>query len=769
MRPLKLRLENFASYRGAVELDFAPLELFAIEGPTGAGKSSLLDAIIFALYNKVPRTGGQGGREMISLGADRMSVRFDFRAGLDTYRVTRVARRKGAGVAQLEQLGRNGEARPLGDGVQPVNQHIEHLVGLSEDAFTQAVVLPQGEFQRFLKSAPRERRDILTRILRLRIYERMRQFASERESRLSALIQQQQLFLSANFDNATPEALAEINTQAVALGAEIVSLTGRLGQAEIQRDALRAARAKTRELEQRRARLRQLDAEEPKIRSAEERLEAARHATVVLPFIAAAQASETRAARAEQDLRATASAHARAQKQQQEAKKRLQQSAKEAELVPQFVGRIALLDQVIGRMRPRLGLAEKLAEARTGQADTARQLQEARSAQQKAKVELAAARRILVEAEATLTAAPFDAAVSDVVDATREDAIRVANLRIDAEKRAAEMDEHAGSLKAKEVACERADIEVAKANEEWSRASRKLQEVDHKRVEANHQEAAAVLRRGLRINEPCPVCAKAVAEHPPPLATPALDALRREFQRVQKIEAMARSRLDEARTAVARADEAVTTARSSLDQATGRSRAAAAGLARACADLEDRIRDVITVSTEPAIEEQVQDAWRHATAARRRHESVRRSRDDAERTVQTRDRAVQGRAVMLTQLSERLGQQDQTIAGLVRQIAEIDDDVRKVTDAPDPLAEREDLDRLRATLAKTLEECQKADGQAKTEFAAAAARLETSEEARKNATKDAKQSREAALKAALEAGFRDEAAAAEAQLSRIYA
>ena len=105
MRPLKLRLENFASYRGAVELDFAPLELFAIEGPTGAGKSSLLDAIIFALYNKVPRTGGQGGREMISLGADRMSVRFDFRAGLDTYRVTRVARRKGAGVAQLEQLG----------------------------------------------------------------------------------------------------------------------------------------------------------------------------------------------------------------------------------------------------------------------------------------------------------------------------------------------------------------------------------------------------------------------------------------------------------------------------------------------------------------------------------------------------------------------------------------------------------------------------------------------------------------------------------------
>ncbi|MBO0739098.1 MAG: SMC family ATPase, partial [Alphaproteobacteria bacterium] len=93
MRPLKLRLENFASFRGkAVELDFTPLELFAIAGPTGAGKSSLLDGIIFALYGRVPRIGGRGAAEMISLGADRMSITFDFRVGADTYRVTRVAR-----------------------------------------------------------------------------------------------------------------------------------------------------------------------------------------------------------------------------------------------------------------------------------------------------------------------------------------------------------------------------------------------------------------------------------------------------------------------------------------------------------------------------------------------------------------------------------------------------------------------------------------------------------------------------------------------------
>ena len=105
MRPLKLRLENFASYRGqAAELDFSSLELFAISGPTGAGKSTLLDAIIFALYGSLPRLGRRA-TEIISLGADRMSIVFDFRIDAQRYRVTRLARRKGAGQAQLEQLG----------------------------------------------------------------------------------------------------------------------------------------------------------------------------------------------------------------------------------------------------------------------------------------------------------------------------------------------------------------------------------------------------------------------------------------------------------------------------------------------------------------------------------------------------------------------------------------------------------------------------------------------------------------------------------------
>src|SRR5690606_34659065 len=99
-------------------IDFEKLQLFAIYGPTGSGKSSLLDAMIFALYGCVPRMGKQGLAELVSLGRDRMSVTFDFAVNGQRYRVYRQARRKGAAkIAQLEQIEDRG-ARPLADKVR---------------------------------------------------------------------------------------------------------------------------------------------------------------------------------------------------------------------------------------------------------------------------------------------------------------------------------------------------------------------------------------------------------------------------------------------------------------------------------------------------------------------------------------------------------------------------------------------------------------------------------------------------------------------------
>ena len=68
MRPLRLQVEGFASFKECQQLDLSSLDLFANTGPMGAGKSSLLDAMLFALYGIIPRVGAQNHDELISHG-----------------------------------------------------------------------------------------------------------------------------------------------------------------------------------------------------------------------------------------------------------------------------------------------------------------------------------------------------------------------------------------------------------------------------------------------------------------------------------------------------------------------------------------------------------------------------------------------------------------------------------------------------------------------------------------------------------------------------
>ena len=79
MRPLRLEIEGFTSFRERVAIDFKGLDLFAITGPTGAGKSSIIDAMMFALYGQVPRVSREY-RQLVSHGAERLTrCSLDFR------------------------------------------------------------------------------------------------------------------------------------------------------------------------------------------------------------------------------------------------------------------------------------------------------------------------------------------------------------------------------------------------------------------------------------------------------------------------------------------------------------------------------------------------------------------------------------------------------------------------------------------------------------------------------------------------------------------
>jgi exonuclease SbcC len=180
MRPLKLSLEGFTSFRDKLDLDFSGLDLFAITGPTGVGKSSLIDAIVFALYGQVPRVGDDY-KQLISHGAERLSVMLEFGVGRERYRIVRTARPDRPSQQRLERT-THETAEPLADRVKEIRTEVDRILGLDYDGFTRSVVLPQGQFDAFLKGEPKERRKILVALLSLGVYERMQQLANQRST-----------------------------------------------------------------------------------------------------------------------------------------------------------------------------------------------------------------------------------------------------------------------------------------------------------------------------------------------------------------------------------------------------------------------------------------------------------------------------------------------------------------------------------------------------------------------------------------------------------
>lgn len=187
MRPLLLHAKGLRSYRGELELDFSDAGLFAIIGDTGAGKSSILEAMTYALYSAT--TWDQRGvGSLISDGANTMSVSLDFSVDGQVYRVTRATSRTAypPSVHKLECLSDRDLLRR--DGESAVTAEIERLVGLRYRGFLSAVILPQGRFDTLLRASPADRTSILKSILRLDELEAVREHARTLIDRLTPAV-----------------------------------------------------------------------------------------------------------------------------------------------------------------------------------------------------------------------------------------------------------------------------------------------------------------------------------------------------------------------------------------------------------------------------------------------------------------------------------------------------------------------------------------------------------------------------------------------------
>ena len=163
MRPLTLKMDGVRSYRNSATLDFSDLSLLAIVGDTGAGKSSILEAITYALYSSATWTGQPG--ELIADGVRTMRVALTFESDGKRWQVTRSMSRDGYPAPVHNLVCEDGGL--VVNGRSEVNAFIERLVGLDSKAFLQSVILPQGRFAELLKATPTERGKILQNIFRV--------------------------------------------------------------------------------------------------------------------------------------------------------------------------------------------------------------------------------------------------------------------------------------------------------------------------------------------------------------------------------------------------------------------------------------------------------------------------------------------------------------------------------------------------------------------------------------------------------------------------
>lgn len=247
MRPQRLLMEGFLAYRHRTEVDFTDADLFVLSGPTGSGKSSVIDGMTFALYGAIPRLDDRRSvSPVISAQADRARVSFRFSVGDETYTAVRLVQRRGSGATTTEaRLLRGEDEEVLAGSADDVTAEVTRLLGLSYDHFTKAVVLPQGAFADFLTDRPKDRQALLRALLELGLYEQVMQLANLRARTSEAKAESIREGLG-KLDVPTPEQLGEANERLAAMVEAADHLPARVEELErLKRKAAEAGAAGT--------------------------------------------------------------------------------------------------------------------------------------------------------------------------------------------------------------------------------------------------------------------------------------------------------------------------------------------------------------------------------------------------------------------------------------------------------------------------------------------------------------------------------------------
>ncbi|WP_276953589.1 AAA family ATPase [Allomeiothermus silvanus] len=293
MRPLRLRVEGFGAYLEPQEILFDEVELFAITGPTGSGKSTLLDAITYALYKETPRIGAKGLSELKHPGAAHTRVELEFSVAEQVWRVVRVLGKENQ--HRLEYLQEGGwKVHPSSEKAKTLDAQIAHLVGMDYGTFTRAILLPQGQFDLFLRGAAKDRRETLIKLYGLERLKAMRERVGEhlREAREKLKLLEGEMLALEEAEEGRLEALRE---EIEKLRREESSLEAQVTQAERDLKRCEELAQKFEEWERMQRTLKRLEVEATDLAQFKLRLERAQAAERVLPQVEAFEAAQREA------------------------------------------------------------------------------------------------------------------------------------------------------------------------------------------------------------------------------------------------------------------------------------------------------------------------------------------------------------------------------------------------------------------------------------------------------------------------------------------
>ena len=465
MRPQQLTFFGVRSYAGPVgPLDFTGKSSVAIVGDTGAGKSTILEAITLALYGNSTWTGG-GHRELMAEGSAQMTVDFTFIHDSQRWRVRRVFH---ASTTPSTHLLENLDTGEQTDGARLVNRKIEAVLGLDYDSFKSAVLLPQGKFDQLLTALGPERTRVLKSIFGVQALEIMRERAGQHHDQLTELTHQAELVRGRLLDD--PAAAAAAAATAAGRAEDQAALLHRaLG--DLRHWHQRAAAARDRHAELSAAGATLGDHEQKDVPGELARI------TGVASEIAGLEAR-------------VASTRLGLEEQQQDAGRQVSQAAREGLTPETIAAAAAILD----------GMPSRLEELDTGQEDLARDEHDIAVLAQEIE-EATSQLRDLRELARTLTA-DHDTALEQYRQALGrlQDTTGTA-LRAAAKAGQTQWDEDQALMHANDL-----QQKLSRLHDDKNRTAEQLQAAEEQLAEIHSRDAAHAAGAGLAAGEPCLIC-----------------------------------------------------------------------------------------------------------------------------------------------------------------------------------------------------------------------------------------------------------------------